>query len=75
VLTIAVVSEWPMLRDYVAEISRTQDPQALLQKMTTAMQTRGFDYEALALNVLQKILQPLLGIAFVVLYLDSKGES
>jgi GYF domain 2 len=75
VLAIAVVSEWSMLRDYVAEISRTQDPQVLLQKMTTAMQTRGFDYQALALNVLQRILQPLLGIAFVVLYLDTKGES
>jgi hypothetical protein len=74
VLAIAVVSDWPMLRDYFVEISRTQDPQALLQKMTAAMQTHGLDYQALALNVLQRILQPLLGIAFVVLYLDSKGD-
>jgi hypothetical protein len=74
VLAIAVVSDWPVLREYFVEISRTQDPQALLQKMTAAMQTRGLDYQALALNVLQRILQPLLGIAFVVLYLDSKGE-
>jgi hypothetical protein len=74
VLAIAVVSDWPMLRDYFVEISRTQDPQALLQEMTAAMQTHGLDYQALALNVLQRILQPLLGIAFVVLYLDSKGD-
>lgn len=74
VLAIAVVSEWAVLRDYVVEISKTQDPQVLLQKMTAAMQTRGFDYQALGLNVLQRILQPLLGIAFVVLYLDSKGD-
>jgi hypothetical protein len=74
VLAIAVVSEWSVLRDYFVEISRTQDAQALLQKMTAAMQTRGFDSQALALNVLQRILQPLLGIAFVVLYLDSKGD-
>jgi hypothetical protein len=26
------------------------------------------------LNILQRIVQPLLGIAFVVLYLDSKQE-
>jgi len=39
------------------------------------LQTRGVDYPALALNILQRILQPLLGIAFVILYLDSKGDS
>jgi hypothetical protein len=39
------------------------------------MQTHGVDYQALALNVVERILQPLLGIAFVVLYLDGKGEN
>jgi GYF domain 2 len=73
-LAVAIVSEWTVLRDYVVEISQTQDPQMLLQKMTAAMQTRGFDYQALTLNVLQQLLRPLLGIAFVVLYLDSKRE-
>ena len=63
-----------MLRDYFVELMRTQDPQALYQKMNAALQTRGVDYPALALNILQRILQPLLGIAFVVLYLDSKGD-
>lgn len=74
VLTVALISDWPVLRDYVTQISQTQDPQVLLQKMSAAMQTRGFDYQALALNVLQRVLQPLLGIAFVVLYLDSKPD-
>jgi hypothetical protein len=73
VIAITVVPEWPMLRDYFVELMRTQDPQALLQKMNTSLQTHGFNYPALALNILQRILQPLLGIAFVVLYLDSKG--
>ena len=63
-----------MLRDYFVELMRTQDPQALLQKMNASLQTHGFDYPALALNILQRVLQPLLGIAFVVLYLDSKGD-
>src|SRR6266853_3833921 len=75
VIAITVVPEWPMLRDYYVELMRTQDPQALLQKMNTSLQTHGFNYPALALNILQRILQPLLGIAFVVLYLDSKGDN
>ncbi len=75
VIAITVVPEWPMLRDYFVELMRTQDPQALLQKMNTSLQTHGFNYPALALNILQRILQPLLGIAVVVLYLDSKGDN
>jgi hypothetical protein len=49
----------------------TQDPQALLQQLTESQQARGFDISAFVLNILQKILQPLLGIAFIVLYLDT----
>jgi hypothetical protein len=52
----------------------TQDPQALLQQMTEAQQASGFDIAVFALGVVEKILQPLVGIAFVVLYLDSKLE-
>jgi hypothetical protein len=73
-LAITVTPAWPMLREYFTELMRTQDPQALYQKMNASLQTHGFDYPALALNILQRVLQPLLGIAFVVLYLDSKGD-
>ena len=52
----------------------TQDPQALLQQMTEAQKASGFNLFAFALGVLEKILQPLVGIAFVVLYLDSKVD-
>jgi hypothetical protein len=72
VLAITITPQWAMLRDYFLEIMRTQDPQALYEKMAAAMKTHGVDYQALLLNVVQRILQPLLGIAFVVLYLDSK---
>lgn len=74
VLAITIVPQWQMLRDYFLELMRTQDPQALYQKMNAALQTHGVDYTALGVSVLQRILQPLLGIAFVVLYLDSKGD-
>ena len=52
----------------------TQDPQALLQQMTEAQKASGFNIAAFALSVVEKVLQPLVGIAFVVLYLDSKLE-
>jgi GYF domain 2 len=79
VLSIAVFwpklgAEWPILHDYFNQLTQAQDPQALLQKINASLQTRGYDYLALALNIGQRILQPLLGIAFVVLYLDSKGD-
>jgi GYF domain 2 len=73
-LAIAVIPQWQTLQNYFFEVMRTQDPQALYEKMTAAMQTHGVDYHALALNVVQRLLQPLLGIAFVVLYLDSTGD-
>jgi len=74
VLALTITPQWPMLRDYFLEVTRTQDPQALYEKMIAAMQTHGVDYRALAFNVVERIFQPMLGIAFVVLYLDSKGE-
>ena len=74
VLAITITPQWHMLRDYFLQVMQNQDPQALYEKMTAAMQTHAVDYQALGLNVLQRVLQPLLGIAFVVLYLDSKGE-
>jgi hypothetical protein len=72
VLAVTLVSEWTTLQHYLNQLATTQDPQALLQQLTEAQQARAFDISAFALNLLQKILQPLLGIAFVVLYLDSK---
>src|SRR5437870_604500 len=72
VLVVTLVSEWTTLHHYFNQFVTTQDPQKLLQQLTEAQQARGFDISAFALNLLQRILQPLLGIAFVVLYLDCK---
>jgi len=52
----------------------TQDPQALLQQMTEAQKASGFNIAAFGLSILEKVLQPLVGIAFVVVYLDTKLE-
>ena len=72
VLAVTLVSEWTTLHHFLNELATTQDPQTLLQHLTEAQQAQGFDISAFAPNILQKILQPLVGIAFVVLYLDSK---
>jgi len=74
VLAIALASGWTTLQHSFNELMTTQDPQTLFQKLTEAQQARGFDVSSFALGILQKILQPLVGIAFVVLYLDSRRE-
>ena len=72
VAAITLAAQWGMLQHYLNQVLTTQDPQTLLQQMTEAQQAKGFDIPDLALSVLKGILRPLLGIAFVVLYLDSK---
>ncbi len=72
VLVATLASEWTTLHHYFSQFVTTQDPQKLLQQLTEAQQARGFEISAFALNLLQRILQPLLGIAFVVLYLNCK---
>ena len=74
VLAIALVSQWPTLQHSLNELMTTQDPQALLQKLTEAQRARGFDVLGFALGLFQKVLQPLVGIAFVVLYINSRRE-
>src|SRR5436190_3376105 len=74
VLVIALVSQCPTLQHSLNELMTTQDPQALFQKLTEAQRARGFDVLGFALGLLQKILQPLVGIAFVVLYINSRRE-
>ena len=75
VLVLQIGAEWHTIQQYFHELTTTQDPQALLQKITESQRARGFDLFSFSLNVLQRILQPLLGIAFVVLYFDSKAAS
>lgn len=72
VLAITLGPQWTTLQHYFNQLATTQDPQTLLQQLTEAQQAHGFDIYSFALGILQKILQPLLGIAFVVLYLESK---
>lgn len=72
VAAITLTAQWSTLQHYFNQLLATQDPQMLLQQMTDAQQAAGFNTSAFVLGVVEKVLQPLLGIAFVVLYLDSK---
>ena len=74
VAAITLTAQWGTLQHYFNQLLATQDPQTLFQQMTEAQQASGFNVSAFALGVVEKILQPLLGIAFVVLYLDSKFQ-
>ena len=74
VLAITLGAQWGTLHHYLNQVMTTQDPQALLQQMTEAQKASGFNIAAFALSVVEKVLQPLVGIAFVVVYLDSKLE-
>ena len=74
VLAVRLGPEWATLQKYFVQFVTAQDPQTLLQQLTEAQQARGFDLLAFTLGILEKILQPLLGIAFVVLYLDSTSQ-
>jgi hypothetical protein len=81
-LAIAVVAmwprlaaEWPLVRDSFSQLGVAQDPQVVLQKMMASLpKNQTASFSELGLTVLQRILQPLLGIAFVVLYLDSRQK-
>jgi len=72
VLAITLGAQWGTLHQYFNQLLTTQDPQALLQQMTEAQKASGFNIAAFALGVVEKVLQPLVGIAFVVIYLESK---
>jgi uncharacterized protein DUF4339 len=74
VLAITLGPQWGTLHQYFNQLMTTQDPQALLQQMTEAQKAGGFNISAFALGIVEKILQPLVGIAFVILYMDSKLE-
>jgi len=74
VLAIKLSPEWSTLQHYFNEVTSTQDPQTLMQRMTEIQQASGFNISGFALGILGEILRPLLGIAFVIVYLDSKLE-
>lgn len=65
---------WPSLQHSFQALMSAQDPQALMEALKATPQTHGTDFFTSAAALLQAILRPLLGIAFVLLYFDSKAN-
>jgi len=72
VFAINLGSEWHSIQHYFHELTTSQDPQALIQGLTAISTTQGFNLVGFILGLVQTLLRPLLGIAFVLLYCDSK---
>jgi GYF domain 2 len=70
-----IVAEWPLIQTYYNQLMSGQDPQAILQQMMANVpRTEAINLREVGWNILLRIVQPLIGIAFVVLYLDCKGD-
>ena len=74
VLALTIGPEWSAIRHYFYELTTSQDPQALLQSLTTNYKPQAFNFASFLLGLVQTLLRPLLGIAFVLLYFDSKAD-
>lgn len=75
VLALNLGLQWPTLRQYFHDLTVTQDPEALLQALRTSAKPHGLNVLTVAFGLLQALLQPLLGIAFVLLYFDAKSQT
>lgn len=71
-IAIETAAAWPTLQQSFQTFRNAHSTEALIDAMKAAQDAHGFDIGAIALGLLQAILRPLLGISFVLLYLDSK---
>ena len=74
VLAIDIGTQWSSLRHYFQELTTSQNPQAVLQAFAASSKAQPFNLTSFMLGVLQALLRPLLGISFVLLYLDSQAD-
>jgi hypothetical protein len=72
VLAVTAGPEWSTASRYFHQLTTSQDPQALIQALTASSKSQAFNLAGFLLGIIQTLLRPLLGIAFVLLFLDSK---
>ena len=73
VLVVSLPTILPAFRQYWHVVSTTQNPQALLQAMTNIPRNQGLEQLNLALGLVEAMLRPLVGIAFVLIYLAARS--
>jgi hypothetical protein len=75
VVAVNLPALWPDLVVYWQQVSKSQDPEALMQAMRAAgPRAHEFKITDFALGMLQAILRPWVGIAFVLLYFGARGK-
>ena len=70
---LSIGPEWSTLTAYFNTLTTMQDAQAIVQSMSAAAKPTALTVWPLALGALQGVLRPLLGISFVLLYLDLRA--
>ena len=73
VLLLNVGPIWPLMRQYFQKIAVSQSPEALVDALKT-IKTPGFDPLGFCLGIVQGLARPILGIAFVLLYFNTKAR-
>jgi hypothetical protein len=71
VFAMNIGSEWPAIHKSFHAIATSTDPQAIIDSLRASTQSSGFSLTSFSLGLLQTLLRPLLGIGFVIVYLDS----
>ena len=71
-IALYIGPEWSVMRQYFHAITTSTDPQAILDSLRATQQSPGFNLTTFSLSLLQTVLRPLLGIGFVLVYLDSR---
>jgi hypothetical protein len=64
----------PAMRGYWHVVTTTQDPQTLVQTMSSLPKSHGIDRLTFALGLLESMLRPLLGIAFVLIFFAARAR-
>jgi hypothetical protein len=74
VFTLDAGPAWPSVQQSFHALTSSQDPQVILETLKTVPQSHAMVLLTFAVALLQSVLRPLLGIAFVLLYFDSKAN-
>jgi GYF domain 2 len=73
VLALNIGPAWPSVRQYFHAVTTTQNPEAMMEAVQNISKTQGVSVLGFGLSLLQSLLRPLLGIAFVLLYFDARS--
>jgi ABC-type Fe3+ transport system permease subunit len=66
-----LVLNWPFVASFFRTVWNTSDPHKLVEAVLNSTKNSNTAGSTFAAGILQAILKPLLGIAFVLLFLDS----